>query len=66
MAPDGNPYLDVHPHHASIVIGAGFSGHGFKLSPIVGRILAALACGETPKFDMRPFKIRRTTAAARL
>ena len=29
-----------------IVIGAGFSGHGFKFTPVVGRILADLATGE--------------------
>lgn len=28
-----------------IVIGAGFSGHGFKFTPVVGRILADLATG---------------------
>ncbi|KQR21717.1 FAD-dependent oxidoreductase [Microbacterium sp. Leaf151] len=26
-----------------VVVGAGFSGHGFKFTPVVGRILAALA-----------------------
>lgn len=28
-----------------VVIGAGFSGHGFKFTPVVGRILADLATG---------------------
>lgn len=28
-----------------IVVGAGFSGHGFKFTPVVGRTLAALAAG---------------------
>ncbi|BAS11438.1 monomeric sarcosine oxidase [Arthrobacter sp. Hiyo4] len=31
-----------------IVIGAGFSGHGFKFTPVVGRILADLATGTRP------------------
>jgi sarcosine oxidase len=29
-----------------LVVGAGFSGHGFKFTPVVGRILADLATGE--------------------
>ena len=29
-----------------VVIGAGFSGHGFKFTPVVGRILADLATGD--------------------
>jgi sarcosine oxidase len=32
----------------SLVIGAGFSGHGFKFTPVVGRILADLATGPRP------------------
>ncbi|CAI3804972.1 FAD-dependent oxidoreductase [Pseudarthrobacter sp. MM222] len=31
-----------------VVIGAGFSGHGFKFTPVMGRILADLATGEGP------------------
>lgn len=31
-----------------LVIGAGFSGHGFKFTPVVGRILADLATGTRP------------------
>ena len=31
-----------------IVVGAGFSGHGFKFTPVIGRILADLADGSGP------------------
>ena len=31
--------------------GAGFSGHGFKLAPVVGRILAQLALGGPAAVD---------------
>jgi len=30
----------------SLVVGAGFSGHGFKFVPEIGRLLAAMAAGE--------------------
>ncbi len=33
---------DLHPDNEQIAIGAGFSGHGFKLAPVSGRILAEL------------------------
>ncbi len=43
--PDSDFVLDrVGP----IVVGAGFSGHGFKFTPVVGRILADLALSGTP------------------
>jgi glycine/D-amino acid oxidase-like deaminating enzyme len=34
--------LDHHPENSRVVVGAGFSGHGFKLGPVSGRILAEL------------------------
>ena len=38
------------------VIGAGFSGHGFKFAPLIGRWLACLALGEDPGFDLSRFR----------
>lgn len=46
--------LDLHPENEAVVIGAGFSGHGFKLGPVTGRILAELVLdGKTglPEFE---------------
>jgi len=59
MTPDEDYVLDKHPRFANIVIGAGFSAHGFKLGPVSGKILAQLAMGETPSYDMSPFRIAR-------
>ncbi|XP_043910374.1 peroxisomal sarcosine oxidase isoform X2 [Protopterus annectens] len=57
--PDNNFILDCHPVHENIIIGAGFSGHGFKLSPVVGKILCELSMGKTPSHDISPFKMNR-------
>jgi len=43
----------------NIIIGAGFSGHGFKMAPETGEILADLASDKTPAYDMTPFKLAR-------
>jgi sarcosine oxidase len=40
-----------------VVVGAGFSGHGFKFVPVVGRILADLADGSGPAPEL--FAARR-------
>ncbi len=40
----------------SVVVGVGFSGHGFKFTPAVGRLLADLADAATtspPRFRLR-------------
>lgn len=46
--------LDNWPDDPRIVVGAGFSGHGFKLAPLTGRILAELAVSRRtslPEFE---------------
>ncbi|XP_040388851.1 peroxisomal sarcosine oxidase isoform X1 [Cygnus olor] len=57
--PDGDFILDRHPKHSNIVIGAGFSGHGFKLAPVVGKLLCELSLGEEPSHSTAPFAIGR-------
>ncbi|XP_004593982.2 peroxisomal sarcosine oxidase [Ochotona princeps] len=57
--PDMHFVLDRHPKYDNIVIGAGFSGHGFKLSPVVGKILCELSMKLTPSYDLTPFRISR-------
>nr|KAF6458156.1 pipecolic acid and sarcosine oxidase [Rousettus aegyptiacus] len=57
--PDEHFILDRHPKYDNIVIGAGFSGHGFKLSPVVGKILYELSMKLTPCYDLTPFRIGR-------
>src|SRR5262249_18804109 len=50
MTPDRHFILDRHPHHANVVIAAGFSGHGFKFASVIGEILADLV--ETGHSDL--------------
>ena len=42
-----------------IVIGSPCSGHGFKFTPLVGRILADLATGDTPPVPLERFAFDR-------
>jgi len=43
MTPDEHFIIDAHPRHPQVSIAAGFSGHGFKFSSVVGEILSDLA-----------------------
>lgn len=48
--PDEHFILDTLPKHPHVAIGAGFSGHGFKFSSVIGSILADLVVdGETDR-----------------
>lgn len=43
MTPDEHFIIDQHPRFENVFFAAGFSGHGFKFSPLVGEALADLA-----------------------
>ena len=43
LTPDEHFVLATHPDHSAVAIAAGFSGHGFKFTPVVGEVLADLA-----------------------
>lgn len=42
MTPDGLPVIERAPEIEGLVIAAGFSGHGFCLGPVTGRIICEL------------------------
>ena len=52
MTPDGHPIVDRHPRHANVFIAAGFSGHGFKLAPSIGAMIADMIVGSAPSHDL--------------
>jgi sarcosine oxidase subunit beta len=59
ITPDWHPVIDEVPEGSGHFICTGFSGHGFKLSPAVGRLMADMVTGETPTFDARLFRLSR-------
>lgn len=57
MTPDENFILDKLSDN--IIIGAGFSGHGFKFAPVIGKILADLALDGKTNYDINRFRLKR-------
>ena len=47
-----------------LVIATGFSGHGFAMGPIVGRLVAELVADGKPSLDLRPFRLSRFAEGA--
>jgi len=58
ITPDWMPILDESPLRG-FFIAAGMSGHGFKLAPAVGEMMAALVTGSTPPVNPAPFRLAR-------
>jgi sarcosine oxidase subunit beta len=50
FTPDGLPVLGALPGPSGLLVAAGFSGHGFALSPVIGDILARLTLGSGLEF----------------
>ncbi len=56
--PDEDFLIGRHP--SGVMLCTGFSGHGFKFAPLVGRLAAQLVCGEPPDVDVRRFSPMRS------
>ena len=59
VTPDDHFILDHHPAYPQVVIGAGFSGHGFKFGILIGQILADLALKGATAHDIALFRLQR-------
>jgi glycine/D-amino acid oxidase-like deaminating enzyme len=63
ITPDWMPILDETPLDG-LWVAAGMSGHGFKLSPAVGEMMAARIVGATPPVSATPFAFDRFATVA--
>lgn len=57
--PDENFVVGVHPAHPRVLVMAGFSGHGFKLAPAMGELVAELATRGSTTRDASLFEPTR-------
>jgi glycine/D-amino acid oxidase-like deaminating enzyme len=66
VTPDWNPVLGILPGVEGLIMGFGFSGHGFKLSPAVGKVLAQAAMGLRTDVSLAPYSIERFASGSLL
>lgn len=60
ITPDWHPILDRCPGIEGAYCAVGFSGHGFKMSPIVGTLMAELIVDQQAKtLDIHPLRLGR-------
>ena len=61
MTPDWNPVISTTELNG-LVVAAGFSGHGFKISPAVGRLVADIVVdgrSADPRIPETDFRLSR-------
>lgn len=61
LTPDLIPVIGETGAVRNLVLASGFSGHGFALGPVVGRLVSELILGDEPAADIRPFRPGRFT-----
>ncbi len=61
--PDEHFILDYHPQHRNIIVASPCSGHGFKFSSAIGKILSEMATGAALSNDIAAFGMSRFAAA---
>lgn len=61
--PDDIPVIGPSPNAPGVIHAFGFSGHGFQLGPIVGRLLAELVTRGSTSLPIRAFDLARFAPA---
>lgn len=59
MTPDTHYIIDHHPEHAHVVIASPCSGHGFKFSTLIGKMLVDMALTGQTDTDTSLFSLKR-------
>jgi N-methyl-L-tryptophan oxidase len=62
LTPDEKFIIDLHPKYSNVAIAAGFSGHGFKFSSVIGQTLSKLIISGKREKDISQFSINRFNA----
>ncbi len=62
--PDLVPVLGEIPGLRGFVLATGFSGHGFAMGPIAGRLVSELIVDGKPSLDIAPFRFSRFAEGA--
>ncbi|MBD0280406.1 MAG: FAD-dependent oxidoreductase, partial [Flavisolibacter sp.] len=57
--PDEDFIIDYHPLHKNIMIASPCSGHGFKFSIAIGKLLCDMALESSSDFDISVFSLER-------
>ena len=57
--PDEHFIVDRHPDYPQVVLGAGYSGHGFKFASVMGEVLAELAVDGVTRHEIDFLRLGR-------
>jgi glycine/D-amino acid oxidase-like deaminating enzyme len=64
VTPDAVPVLGAVTSPRGLIVATGFSGHGFAMGPIAGRLVAELVVDGKPSLDLHGFRFSRFAEGA--
>jgi len=64
VTPDAVPVLGEAPRPSGLLVATGFSGHGFAMGPIAGRLMAEIVLDGKPSLDIRGLRYSRFAEGA--
>lgn len=59
VTPDAQPILGGLDNLEGYFHAIGFSGHGFMVAPMTGKLMSELILGQTPEIDVLPYHLNR-------
>lgn len=59
LSPDAQPILGEAPQVSGFYNAVGYSGHGFMLAPVTGKLMAEMISGQEPHLDIAPLSLER-------
>jgi len=66
MTENSDFVIDRDADNQDVVYGYGFSGHGFKFAPLIGKLLAELVLDQEPSFDLSRFSAQKSQRRGKL
>jgi glycine/D-amino acid oxidase-like deaminating enzyme len=64
VLPDAIPVIGPAPRPVGLILATGYSGHGFAMGPISGRLIAEIAADGRPSLDLKAFRFERYAEGA--
>jgi sarcosine oxidase subunit beta len=65
LTPDALPVIEQTPEIEGLIVAAGFSGHGFCLGPVTGRLICELVTRGETTLPIEPFRRARLASIQR-
>lgn len=58
---NNTPIIGYLPQYRHVLVATGFSGHGFKMAPAIGKLISQMIMNEKPSYEVELFSLETMT-----